>query len=364
MDVLRVEEVTKRFGPVIANDRVTLTVQAGTVHALLGENGAGKTSLVNVLYGLYQPDEGQIWLRGRPVRIRSPRDAIRLGIGMIHQHFTLVPQLTVAENIVLGARPRRPPFLDLPGAEREIESIANAYGLGVNPRLRVMVLSVGLQQRVEILKALYRGADLLILDEPTSVLTPSETEALFGVITGLVADGKSVIFISHKLDEVLGISQVITVLRRGRVAATIPRAEATPSALARLMVGRDVVFQIPKTHARASEPALEVTDLHVTGNLGHPAVRGVTFRLCRGEILGIAGVDGNGQSELAEAIAGLRPVTRGRISLNGCEVASWPPKARIAAGLGFIPADRYRLGLVPDFTVAENLVIKTFGDPA
>ena len=364
MDVLRVEEVTKRFGPVIANDRVTLTVQAGTVHALLGENGAGKTSLVNVLYGLYQPDEGQIWLRGRPVRIRSPRDAIRLGIGMIHQHFTLVPQLTVAENIVLGARPRRPPFLDLPGAEREIESIANAYGLGVNPRLRVMDLSVGLQQRVEILKALYRGADLLILDEPTSVLTPSETEALFGVITGLVADGKSVIFISHKLDEVLGISQVITVLRRGRVAATIPRAEATPSALARLMVGRDVVFQIPKTHARASEPALEVTDLRVTGNLGHPAVRGVTFRLCRGEILGIAGVDGNGQSELAEAIAGLRPVTRGRISLNGCEVASWPPKARIAAGLGFIPADRYRLGLVPDFTVAENLVIKTFGNPA
>src|SRR3990172_10974390 len=202
MDVLRMEEIYKRFGPVLANDRITLAVRAGAVHALLGENGAGKTSLMNILYGLYQPDDGRIWVRDQPVRIRSPRDAIRLGIGMIHQQFTLVPQLTVAENVVLGLRPRRPPFLDLAAAEGEITEISRAYGLDVNPPFRVMGLSVGMQQRVEILKALYRGTNILILDEPTSVLTPAETEALFGVIRSLVADGKSVIFISHKLEEV------------------------------------------------------------------------------------------------------------------------------------------------------------------
>jgi general nucleoside transport system ATP-binding protein len=363
MDALRMEDVTKRFGPVLANDHITLTVQVGTVHALLGENGAGKTSLMNILYGLYQPDQGRIWVRGEPVRIRSPRDAIRLGIGMIHQHFTLVPQLTVAENIVLGARRCRSPFLDLAAVEDEIEALASDYGLSVNPRLQVMGLSVGMQQRVEILKALYRGSDLLILDEPTSVLTPSETEALFAVITGLVANGKSVIFISHKLEEVLSISQVITVLRRGRVVATVPRADAKPSYLARMMVGRDVVFRPPKTRAQESQTALEVTNLRVAGNPGHPAVRGITFDLRGGEILGFAGVDGNGQTELAEAIAGLRPVTSGAIRLNGREISSWSPKARITAGIGFIPADRYRLGLVPDFTVAENLIIKTFADP-
>jgi ABC-type uncharacterized transport system ATPase subunit len=360
IDVLRMEEITKRFGPVLANDRITLAVRAGAVHALLGENGAGKTSLMNILYGLYQPDDGRIWVRGQLVRIRSPRDAIRLGIGMIHQQFTLVPQLTVAENVVLGLRPRRPPFLDLAAAEDAITEISKAYGLDVNPRFRVMGLSLGMQQRVEILKALYRGANLLILDEPTSVLTPAETEALFEVIQSLVADGKSVIFISHKLEEALRISQTITVLRRGRVVATVPTSDATPHELARMMVGRDVVFRIPKTPARAAGPAIEVTDLGAASDQGYPAVKGVTFHLFRGEILGIAGVDGNGQTELAEAIAGLRPVSAGQIRLNGHEVTSWPPKARITLGLGFIPADRQRLGLVPDFTVAENLVMKTF----
>ena len=355
--------LTKRFGPVVANDRITLAVRAGTVHALLGENGAGKTSLMNILYGLYQPDDGRIWVRDQPVRIRSPRDAIRLGIGMIHQQFTLVPQLTVVENVVLGLRPRRPPFLDLAAAEDEITEISRAYGLDVNPRFRVMGLSVGMQQRVEILKALYRGADLLILDEPTSVLTPAETEALFEVINSLVADGKSVIFISHKLEEVLRISQAITVLRRGRIVATVPTTDTTPSDLARMMVGRDVVFRVLKTPAHAAGPALEVTDLRAASDQSYPAVKGVTFRLFRGEILGIAGVDGNGQAELAEAIAGLRPVSAGQVRLNGLEVTSWPPKARITAGLGFIPADRYRFGLVPDFTVAENLVMKTFAAP-
>ncbi|TMJ10435.1 MAG: ABC transporter ATP-binding protein [Bacillati bacterium ANGP1] len=363
MDALRMEEITKRFGPVLANDRITLTVQAGTVHSLLGENGAGKTSLMNILYGLYQPDDGRIWVRGRPVRIRSPRDAIRLGIGMIHQQFTLVPQLTVAENIILGLRPRHPPFLDLSAAEDEIEGISKAYGLNVDPGSPVMGLSVGMQQRVEILKALYRGANLLILDEPTSVLTPLEIETLFEVIKSLVADGKSVIFISHKLGEALRISQTITVLRHGRVVATVPRTDATPNALARMMVGREVVFRIPKTPARTGEPALEVAGLWTAGDRGHPAVKGITFRLFKGEILGISGVDGNGQTELAEAIAGLRPATAGRIGLDGQEVTSWPPKARIAAGLAFIPADRYRLGLVPDFTVAENFIIKNFAAP-
>lgn len=363
MDVLRMDEITKRFGPVVANDRITLTVRAGTVHALLGENGAGKTSLMNILYGLYQPDDGRIWVRGQPVRIHSPRDAIRLGIGMIHQQFTLVPQFSVVENVVLGLRPRRRPFLDLAGAEDEITEISKIYGLDVNPRVRVMGLSLGMQQRVEILKALYRGADLLILDEPTSVLTPAETEALFKVIKSLVADGKSVIFISHKLEEVLRISQAITVLRRGRVVATVPTGNATSSDLARMMVGRDVVFRIPKTPAHTAGPALEVTNLWVPSDQGYPAVKGVTFRLLRGEILGIAGVDGNGQAELAEATAGLRPISAGRVRLNGNEVTSWPPKARIAAGLGFIPADRHRFGLVPDFTVAENLVMKTFAAP-
>jgi general nucleoside transport system ATP-binding protein len=363
MDALHMDQITKRFGPILANDRITFTVEIGTVHSLLGENGAGKTSLMNILYGLYQPDDGRILLRGRPVRIRSPRDAIRLGIGMIHQHFTLVPQLTIAENIILGLPPRRPPFLDLAAAEDKVEEISQAYGLDVTPRLRVMGLSVGMQQRVEILKALYRDADLLILDEPTSVLTPIETEALFGVIKRLVADGKSVIFISHKLEEALRISQAITVLRRGRAVATIPRTDATSSDLARMMIGRDVVFRIPKPHTRAGAAALDVTNLFVANDQGYPAVRGVTFRLCRGEILGIAGVDGNGQAELAEALTGLRPVLAGRISVNGHEVTTWSPKARIAAGLGFIPADRYRLGLVPDFTVAENFVIKTFAAP-
>ncbi len=357
------EGITKRFGPVLANDRVTLAVRRGTVHALLGENGAGKTTLMNILFGLHAPDEGRVLLRGRPVEIRSTREAIRRRIGMIHQQFTLVPPLTVAENIVLGLPPRRGVFLDLRRVEREIESLSRAYGLDVDPRLPVWALPVGMQQRVEILKALYRRADLLILDEPTSVLTPAESEALFAIIRRLVAEGHSVVFISHKLEEVMRISDTITVLRHGRVVDTVRTADTTPAELARMMVGRDVVLRLFKGPPRAGGPALEVDDLHAVGDRGLPALRGVTFTVARGEILGIAGVDGNGQAELAEVIAGLRRPTAGRIRIDGRDVATPAGRRAVADRLAYIPADRGRFGVILDFTIAENLALKAFHRP-
>src|SRR3990172_5949639 len=288
---LQVEEITKIFPGVVANDKVSLEVAAGEIHALLGENGAGKTTLVSTLYGLHRPDSGRIRLRGKEIALRSSRDAIARGIGMVHQHFMLVPPLTVAENIVLGMRSPREPLLALGPASREIERLSRTYGLEVDPAAQVWQLSVGMQQRVEIVKALYRGADLLILDEPTAVLTPQEIHELFNVLRRLKTEGHAVIFISHKLDEVLKISDRVTVLRDGRVVNTVATAGTDKAALARMMVGRDVLFQLDKPPATPGEVVLSVRGLRVMGNRGQMAVRDISFDLRHGEILGVAGVD-------------------------------------------------------------------------
>jgi general nucleoside transport system ATP-binding protein len=361
--ILAMEGITKRFGPVVANDGVSFAVRKGTVHALLGENGAGKTTLMSILYGMCRPDEGRILLRGTPVKFDAPRDAIRHGIGMIHQQFMLIPPLTVAENIVLGLRAQRGIVLDLRQVEREVADLSEAYGLKVDPRLPVWQLPVGTQQRVEILKALYRGADLLVLDEPTSVLTPGETRALFIILRRLVQEGHSVVFISHKLEEVLGVSDEVTVMRAGRVVNTLPTRQATPGGLARMMVGRDVVLRLSKTPPHHQGPVLEVHRLSTLNDRGLPALREATFVVRGGEIVGVAGVDGNGQSELVESIAGLRPALTGQIRLNGQDITGRSPQEIIGLGTAYIPADRNRVGLVLDFSVAENLILKHFRRP-
>jgi len=358
--LLQVEEVTKIFPGVVANDKISLDVAAGEIHALLGENGAGKTTLVSSLYGLHRPDSGRIKLRGKEIALRSSRDAIALGIGMVHQHFMLVPPLTVAENIVLGMRSPREPLLSLGPASKEIERLSRTYGLEVDPVAQVWQLSVGMQQRVEIVKALYRGADLLILDEPTAVLTPQEIHELFTVLRRLTAEGHAVIFISHKLDEVIRISDRVTVLRDGRVVDTVATANTSKAALARMMVGRDVLFQLEKPPAKPGETVLSVHDLAVMGSRGQMAVRNVSFDLHKGEVLGVAGVDGNGQSELVEAIAGLRPSVAGQISISGRTLAAFEPSDLVELNVAHIPQDRQQVGLVLDFSVSENLVARLF----
>src|SRR3990170_421315 len=302
---LQVMEITKVFPGVVANDKVSFEVAAGEIHALLGENGAGKTTLVNTLYGLHQPDSGRIKLRGQEIHLRNSRDAIALGIGMVHQHFMLVPPLTVCENIALGMRSPRGPLLALGMAGQEIQRLSRTYGLEVDPAAKVWQLSVGMQQRVEIVKALYRGADLLILDEPTAVLTPQEIHELFNVLRRLKSEGHAVIFISHKLDEVMEISDRVTVLRDGRVVSTAETARTDKAALARMMVGRDVLFRLDKPPVTPGEPVLRVQRLRVMNDRGQSAIQDVSFDVHRNEVLGVAGVDGNGQRELVEAVAGL-----------------------------------------------------------
>ena len=358
--LLELRSITKRFPGVLANDHVDFELAKGEVHALLGENGAGKSTLMNILYGLYHPDEGDIRLNGKPVRIASPNDAIELGIGMVHQHFMLIPVMTVAENIVLATEPRKGPFLDLGAAERRVRELSERFGLAVRPEARVESISVGMQQRAEILKALYRGAEILILDEPTAVLTPQEASELFSIVRSLQADGKSIIFISHKLNEVLEIADRVTVLRQGRRIETIPRAGATQETLARLMVGRDVVLRVEKSPAEAAEPLLEVEDLRVVDERGLEAVRGASFQVRAGEIVGIAGVDGNGQSELIDALTGLRRPSGGRITAGGQDVTTATARECFDRGLGHIPEDRQRRGLVLDFTLAENIALHDF----
>ena len=304
--------ITKRFPGIVANDHVDFDLGKGEVHALLGENGAGKSTLMNILYGLYHPDEGEIRLNGKRIRIDSPRDAIDHGIGMVHQHFMLIPVMTVAENIVLATEPTKGPFLDLASAEKRVQELSTQYGLTVRPEAKVGTISVGMQQRAEILKALYRGAEILILDEPTAVLTPQEASELFTIIRSLQEGGKSIIFISHKLNEVLEIADRITVLRQGKKIDTVPREGATREGLARLMVGREVVLSVEKPPAEPGETLLEVEDLVVVDERGLEAVRGVSFEVKAGEIVGIAGVDGNGQSELIDALTGLRSPAGGK----------------------------------------------------
>src|SRR5438094_5718908 len=297
--VLELRGITKKFPGVVANDRVDFDLRRGEVHALLGENGAGKSTLMNVLYGLYHPDEGEVLVKGKPIRLHSPKDAINHGIGMVHQHFMLIPVMTVAENIVLATEPTHAGvLLDSDEAVARVRRLSERFGLAVDPQARVERIGVGQEQRVEILKALYRGADILILDEPTAVLTPQEANELFEILRTLTREGLSIIFISHKLNEVLEIADRITVLRRGKTVDTVPRAGATEEGLARMMVGREVLLRVDKPPATPGEPLLEVDDLHALGELGLGAVNGVSFDVRRGEIVGLAGVDGNGQSEL------------------------------------------------------------------
>jgi simple sugar transport system ATP-binding protein len=361
--VLELRGITKRFPGVLANDRVDLDLRDGEVHALLGENGAGKSTLMNILYGLYKPDEGEVFLNGKRADIDSPHAAIAAGIGMVHQHFMLIPVMTVAENIVLAAEPRKGVILDLGEAERRVRELAEKFKFHIDPHARVQDITVGQQQRVEILKALYRDADILILDEPTAVLTPQEAIELFEILKELVAQGMSVIFISHKLNEVLEIADRVTVLRRGKVVDTIPREGATEASLARMMVGREVLLRVDKQPSRPGDTLLHVEDVHVHDERGLEAVRGVSLDVRAGEIVGLAGVDGNGQTELIDALTGLRHPSHGTIVVGGREVTHASAHAFLQEGVGHIPEDRHRRGLVLEFSLAENLVLHDYAKP-
>jgi ABC-type uncharacterized transport system ATPase subunit len=358
---LEMRGITKRYPGVVANDHIDLKVRPGEIHALLGENGAGKTTLMNVLYGLSRPDEGEILLDGQPVEIRGPSDAIARGINMVHQHFMLVPVLTVAENILLGEETMANRiFLDRDEARRRIVELGKRFGFEIDPDARVGSLSVGWQQRVEILKALYRNARILVLDEPTAVLTPQETEEIFGVLRRLAAEGHSIVFISHKLYEVLEIADRITVIRRGRVVGERRPAETNEGDLAELMVGREVQLLVDRGESHPGQVVLKVDGLRVKDDRASEAVRGVDLEVRAGEIVGIAGVAGNGQDELVEALVGLRRLAAGSIKLGDLDITGWSSRAINEAGVAYVPADRHRFGLVLSFPVAENIVLTSY----
>jgi len=354
--------IVKRFPGVLANDNVSFDVKAGEIHALLGENGAGKSTLMKILYGLYRPEAGQIFLNGQPVSFHSPADALAQGIGMIHQHFMLVPTLTVAENVALGLKSTRGPRLDLDRVKARLLELSAAYGLKIDPDSYVWQLSVGEQQRVEIVKALYRGGALIILDEPTAVLTPQEVDELFVTLRQMREQGHALIFISHKLYEVQNLSDRITVMRDGRVVDTIPNNGVEQRTLARMMVGRDVQFQPDRAAVEPGEATLVVRDLCVQNDRGLSALRNVSLEVRAGEILGIAGVSGNGQRELAEVIAGLRAATGGDVTLGGKSILRAAVSERLRAGLAFIPEERTRHGTIGTFSVAENVILQNHGD--
>jgi general nucleoside transport system ATP-binding protein len=363
--VLEMRGIVKQFPGVLANDDVDLDLVRGEVHALLGENGAGKSTLMNILYGLYKPDAGELYVHGKRVTFHSASDAIDEGLGMVHQHFMLIPVMTVAENIVLATEPTRAGVvLDYDEARKRVRELASAFGFGIDPDSRIQDITVGQQQRVEILKALYRRADILILDEPTAVLTPQEAEELFGILKTLVREGISIIFISHKLNEVLEIADRITVLRRGKKIDTVPREGATEEGLARLMVGREVLLRVEKPPATPGEPKLELRNVSVLDDRGLEKVSDVSLDVRAGEIVGIAGVDGNGQTELVEAITGLRGRRAGEIRVDGQELPLHASaRTMLEAGIGHIPEDRHRYGMVLDFTLAENAALHDFRYP-
>lgn len=354
---LHMKDIVKTFGTVRANDHVTLTVEKGTVHALLGENGAGKSTLMKILYGLYRPDSGDIFLRGRKVEISSPRNAIDLGIGMIHQHFMLIPSFTVLENVILGL-PLSPHV-----ARRKVEETYEQFGLSIDLDARVEDLAVGAQQRTEILKALFRGADLLIMDEPTSVLTPQESDDLFRMIRQFVRQGCTIVFITHKLNEVMDICDRITVLRDGRAVATLDRKESELRLLSRLMVGREVFLDIRKKPKEPGEPVLTIEDLCLKEKAGKPRLDNVNLKIRAGEIVGIAGVDGNGQQELVDCIIGVRRPTSGRVLFYETDIVTASTKDLIRKGLAHIPANRITQGLVLNFSIEENLITETYDEP-
>ena len=358
--ILEMRGITKRFPGVLANDHIDFDIKDGEVHALLGENGAGKTTLMNILYGLYRPDEGEIRVRGKRVVLRSPKDAINLGIGMVHQHFMLVDPLTVTENVVLGLKSSKEPFLDLDRAEKRISELSKKYGLKVDPKAKIEQLSVGERQRVEIIKALYRGVQVLILDEPTSVLTPPEVKELMTIIRRMAKEGLAIIpFITHKLPEVMAISDRVTVLRRGKVMARIGTKRTNERELAKKMVGREVILRIKRRRIKMGEVMLEVKNLGALSDKGLPALKNVSFSIREGEILGIAGVAGNGQRELAEVLTGLRKATGGKVYVRGKEITNKSPGKFIDQGVGHIPEDRLGMGLVMDFSIAENIILET-----
>ncbi|MEW6232428.1 MAG: ABC transporter ATP-binding protein [Chloroflexota bacterium] len=354
--------ITKRFPGVLANDHIDFSANAGEIHALLGENGAGKSTLMNILSGLYHPDQGDIHIHGRRVALRSPRDAISLGIGMVHQHFMLVEPHTVAENVTLGLD--EPRFLLNSGQiEQKIAALSEKYGLKVDPEARIWQLSVGEQQRVEIIKMLYRNADILILDEPTAVLTPQEARELFVTLKRMAAEGHTIIFITHKLDEVMAISDRVTVLRKGRVVSTVFTSATNKQELARMMVGREVFFQVTKRPWRGGSAVLRVEAARALSDKGLPALKGVSFEVQEGEILGVAGVAGNGQRELAEAITGLRPLTSGEVYLCDRRITNHNPRQILDQKVSHIPEDRLGMGLIPNLSLSDNLILKGYFAP-
>ncbi len=362
--VLELRGITKRFPGIVANDGVDFDLRKGEVHALLGENGAGKSTLMNVLYGLYRPDEGEILINGKLAELGSPKASIENGVGMVHQHFMLIPVMTVAENIVLAIEPvHNGVLLDYDAAAKRVEEISTRFGLAVDPRAYVQDITVGQQQRVEILKALYRGADILVLDEPTAVLTPQEAQELFTIVKSLTDQGKSIIFISHKLNEVAEIADRITVLRRGKKIETLPAAGATEEGLARLMVGREVLLRVDKGVSTPAAPLLQVEGLTVVDDRGITKVKDVSFQVRGGEIVAIAGVDGNGQTELIDGLTGLRRVAAGSIRVGDEDVTNESCRDCLDAGLGHIPEDRQHRGLVLDFSIAENIALHDYDHP-
>jgi simple sugar transport system ATP-binding protein len=362
--ILELEGITKRFPGVLANDHISLSLEEGEIHGLLGENGAGKTTLMNILYGLYHPDEGKIRIRGEPVQIRSSGDAIRAGIGMVHQHFMLIPVFTVTENVMLGDEATSfAGILDRESTAKRIREISSAYNLEIDPNARLGTLPVGVQQRVEIIKLLYREANILIFDEPTSVLTPQEADQLFRIMHSLAESGKSIIFITHKLREVLDVADRITVIRQGKVIGTTTPKEADMRKLASMMVGREVVLEVTRSKAKPTTSTLRVENLKVLSDRDTLAVDGVSFDLWGGEVLGIAGVQGNGQTELVEALTGLRHPVEGRIELLGTDVTRGTPRQITELGTAHIPEDRQRDGLVLSYPVTDNLVLNTYYIP-
>lgn len=359
--VVEMRGITKRFPGIIANDHIDLKVRKGEIHALLGENGAGKSTLMSILFGFYHADEGQIFIRGREEKINSPNKAYDLGIGMVHQHFKLIENFTVTENIMLGNEPREAGiFVNKKEARERVLKLSEQYGLNVNPDAKIQDVSVGTQQRVEILKVLYRNADIIILDEPTAVLTPQEIDELIEIMRNFTREGKSIILITHKLKEIMAVADRVSVLRRGRYMGTVNVADTNEVELAAMMVGREVKFSVDKGPAKPGETVLSIRDLKVKDARGLFAVDGFSLDVRAGEIVGVAGVDGNGQEELVQAIAGLMPVTSGSISLNGKDITHMHVRDRNESGLAHIPADRQKFGLVLEFTLSENMALKKY----
>ncbi|HGR0588749.1 TPA: ABC transporter ATP-binding protein [Streptococcus pneumoniae] len=359
-NVIEMRDITKVFGGFVANDKINLHLRKGEIHALLGENGAGKSTLMNMLAGLLEPTSGEIAVNGQVVNLDSPSKAASLGIGMVHQHFMLVEAFTVAENIILGSELTKNGVLDIAGASKEIKALSERYGLAVDPSAKVADISVGAQQRVEILKTLYRGADILIFDEPTAVLTPSEIDELMAIMKNLVKEGKSIILITHKLDEIRAVSDRVTVIRRGKSIETVEIAGATNADLAEMMVGRSVSFKTEKQASKPKEVVLSIKDLVVNENRGVPAVKNLSLDVRAGEIVGIAGIDGNGQSELIQAITGLRKVESGSIELKGDSIVGLHPRQITELSVGYVPEDRHRDGLILEMMISENIALQTY----